>query len=512
MRGISKRYGSTVANDGVDFTMYAGEVHALLGENGAGKTTLMNILFGLAPFDAGELSIRGESVRFSSPHDALTHGIGMVHQHFKLVPNFTVAENVVLGSQSSLNLKFDKRAVESEIGAAAEKFGMDVDPAVRVSKMPIEGQQRVEILKLLYRGTKVLILDEPTAALGPAQVKSLFASLERLRDSGHSIVIVTHKMSEVMDMADRVTVLKAGKTMLTQTQGSFDGQSLARAMTGREMKKLPPRRQIPPTKSPALEVNDLVVHGSGELHALSSINFSLQNGEILGVAGVEGNGQSELVDTLAGVTKAAGGTIELAGIDITNATPQTLQKAGLSVIPEDRHGAGLVMGMTIGENLALVDIASGNALKGGFLSPRTIKANAEELMTKYDIRAADPSVPISSLSGGNQQKVVLARQLAQDPKVVVASNPARGLDVGATEYVHRRLLDVRESGNSVLLVSNDLDELLDLSDRVIALYRGEILYAAAVADVSIDELALAMAGTVEGRPASGENAAAAGPR
>jgi general nucleoside transport system ATP-binding protein len=493
MRGITKRYGTTVANDAVDFSLRSGEIHALLGENGAGKTTLMNILFGLVPRDSGDVTLRAEPVRFSSPHDALAHGVGMVHQHFMLVPSFTVAQNVVLGSASSLDLRFRQRRLEKRVREAAQEFDMAVDPSARVSDLPVEGQQRVEILKLLYRGVQVLILDEPTAALGPAQVRALFSTLKQLRDSGHSVVIVTHKLTEVTEIADRVTVLKAGRNVDTIDRGAFDERSLAWAMTGREIEQLPPRSTEPVDGEPSLRVRNLTVHGSGDLHAIRDVSFSVARREILGVAGVEGNGQLELVEVLAGVRRADAGHVLVAGRDVTNATPFELHDAGVSVIPEDRLGSGLIMGMSVGENLALSHVSPGRT--GSFVRPRTIEARARELLEEYDVRPADPGLPISSLSGGNQQKVVLARQLATNPKVVVASNPSRGLDVGAIEYVHRRLLRARDEGNAVVLVSNDLDELFDLSDRIIALYRGDIVYEARIADVSLDDLALAMAGT-----------------
>jgi simple sugar transport system ATP-binding protein len=498
MRSISKSYGATVANHDVDFDVFPGEIHALLGENGAGKTTLMSILFGLVPQDEGEISVGDEPVRLTSPHDALERGIGMVHQHFMLVQGFTVAENVVLGAVSPRNVKLRRSEIERDVAVAAERFGMGLDVTRRIRDLPIDTQQRVEILKLLYRGARVLILDEPTSSLGPAQIAGLFATLKDLRESGHSIVVVTHKLSEVMEIADRVTVLKGGERTTTVTRGQFDERTLARAMTGREIEELPPRSTVPESARPLLSVRDLLVHAGARLHAVNGVAFDVYPAEILGVAGVEGNGQRELVDALAGVARIEGGSIFLEGRDVTNASPRDLRHAGLSVIHEDRQGWGLVLDMTLAENLALADVPAGKASRAGLLQRRAIVARARELLVEYDVRPPKPDAPVRSLSGGNQQKVVLARELGREPTVLVAANPTHGLDVGATDYVHRRVLEVRESGRAVVLVSNDLDELLTLADRILVLYRGKILYEAPVGQLSMDDLALAMAGTVPG--------------
>jgi simple sugar transport system ATP-binding protein len=498
MRGITKRYGETVANAQIDFDVFPGEIHALLGENGAGKTTLMSILFGLVLYDDGAVWIGDEQVRFSSPNDALARGIGMVHQHFMLVQNFTVAENVVLGSASALNVALRRSEIEREVGAAAQRFGMGIDPRPRVRHLPIDTQQRVEILKLLYRGANVLILDEPTSSLGPAQIDGLFATLKDLRDAGHAVVIVTHKLSEVMEIADRVTVLKAGRKTTTVSRGGFDERMLARAMTGREIEELPPRSKSEPADRPLLAVRDLVVHAGTRLHAVHGVSFAVRPGEILGVAGVEGNGQRELVDALAGVARIDSGSVTIDGRAVANASPKELREAGVSVIHEDRHGWGLVLDMTLADNLAIADVPAGKASRFGFLRRGAVKERARRLLEEYDVRPPDPDLLVLSLSGGNQQKVVLARELGREPKVLVAANPTHGLDVGAADYVHRRLLEVREQGRAILLVSNDLDELLKLADRIIVLYRGQALYEAAVTEVSMDDLALAMAGRVPG--------------
>jgi len=499
LRRITKTFGATVANYEVDFDLRPGEIHALLGENGAGKTTLMSILFGLVTPDEGEILIGGEPVVFDSPHDALQRGIGMVHQHFMLVPKFTVAENVVLGSVSPWNTRLRRSAIERDVAEASERFGMAIDPSRRVRDLPIDVQQRVEILKLLYRGATALILDEPTSTLGPAQIDTLFGILRDLRESGHAVVIVTHKLGEVMQIADRVTVLKGGRKTVTVERGAFDEHSLALAMTGRELQELPPRSHVAGDQ-PLLDVRDLRISDRRGHGVVDGVSFSVRAGEILGVAGVEGNGQRELVDALAGILHPSEGQVLLDGADVTTATPAARHDHGLSAIPEDRQGWGLVLDMTIAENLALAGVSAGEYTRYGLLRRRAIRAHARTLLEQYDVRPADPDLRVASLSGGNQQKVVLARELGRDPKVVIAAQPTQGLDVGAADFVQRSLLDVRERGGAVVLVSNDLDELLKLSDSLIVLYRGRINYQASVASVSLSGVALAMAGNQTSAP------------
>jgi simple sugar transport system ATP-binding protein len=494
LRGITKTFGATIANYEVDFDLRPGEIHALLGENGAGKTTLMSILFGLVLPDEGEIRLGGEPVTFSSPHDALQRGIGMVHQHFMLVQGFTVAQNVVLGSVSPWNMNLRRASIERSVAEASDRFGMSIDPRKRIRDLPIDVQQRVEILKLLYRGARALILDEPTSTLGPAQIETLFGILRDLRESGHAVVIVTHKLGEVMQIADRVTVLKGGRKTMTVERGSFDEHSLALAMTGRELQELPPRTPVEEDR-PLLEVRNLRTQDRRGHNVVDGVSFSVRPGEILGVAGVEGNGQRELVETLAGVLHPSEGEVLVDGEDVTRAPPATRHEHGLSAVPEDRHGWGLVLDMTIAENLALAAVPEGRVTRYGLLRRRAVRAEARKLLEQYDVRPADPDLRVGSLSGGNQQKVVLARELGRQPKVLVAAQPTQGLDVGAADYVQRCLLDVRERGGAVVLVSNDLDELLKLSDSLIVLYRGRVYYGAPVADVSIRTLALAMAGT-----------------
>jgi general nucleoside transport system ATP-binding protein len=494
MRGISKRYSETLANDGVDLTLHRGEVHAVLGENGAGKTTLMSILFGLVAPDSGEVLLDGEPAGIGSPHDALARGAGMVHQHFMLVPELSVAENVVLGTQSAWNMRLRRSAIERDVREVGERFGVELDPAARTGTLPVEIQQRVEILKLLYRGAEILILDEPTAVLGPAQVEALLDVLRALRDEGRAIAIVTHKLPEVMDVADRVTVLKGGRNVFEGERGGFDAPALARAMTGAALPELPPRGERADVgDSVRLRASGLVVPGRGG-RAVAGVDLELMQSEIVGVAGVEGNGQRELYGVLTGELEADEGQIEIDGRPVTGLSPRQLHAAGLAAVPADRQGAGLVLDMSVADNLALAAVPAGRFSRGGLLRRRAIRAEAARLIDAHNIVPGDPDLRAGSLSGGNQQKVVLARELSRDPAVLVAASPTQGLDVGAAADVHRRLLDVREAGSAILLITYDLDELLQLSDRIVVLHRGQIVYETAAEQVDIDDLGMAMAG------------------
>ena len=493
LHGISKSYGETRANVDIDFDLRAGEIHVLLGENGAGKTTLMNVMFGHVLPDAGTVHVRGTQADIHSPHDALELGIGMVHQHFSLVPTFSVAENIVLGSRPATDLRFRRGAIGAETTELAEKFGMPLDPHVAVGDLPVDLQQRVEILKVLYRGATILILDEPTSLLGPRQIENLLEILRDLRERGCSIVLVTHKLGEVMEVADRVTVLRGGLKVTTTERGDFDERSLTRAMTGHEIAAVESDHAPWTDDVPLLEVSELNAPGEGADH-LDSMSFMVRPGEILGVAGVEGNGQRTLVNCVCGLDEAESGTVRIGGQDVTGSGTTALRSAGLAVIPEDRHSWGLILDMSVAENIAMSDIPAGAYNKRGLLDWRSVRRRSRELLEEYDVRPPDPDLLASSLSGGNQQKVVLARELSREPRVLVADNPTWGLDVGAIDYVHRRLLDVKHSGAAVLLLSMDLEELLKLSDRLIVLFRGRIVLEGSIADLDMDELALAMAG------------------
>ena len=493
LHGISKSYGDTRANRDIDFDLRADEIHVLLGENGAGKTTLMNVMFGHVLPDAGTIHARGEQVDINSPHDALELGIGMVHQHFSLVPTFSVAENIVLGSRPATDLRLSRGAIGAETTDLAKRFGMPLDPHAAVQDLPVDLQQRVEILKVLYRGATILILDEPTSLLGPRQIENLLDILRDLRERGCSIVLVTHKLGEVMEVADRVTVLRTGRKVSTTERGDFDERSLTRAMTGHDIVAVESDRRKWAADTPLLEVRGLTAPGEGADH-LDDLSFMVRPGEILGVAGVEGNGQRTLVNCVCGLDEAESGTVHIAGEDVTGSGTSALRSAGLAVIPEDRHSWGLILDMTLAENIAMSDIPAGAYDKRGLLDWRSVRRRARELLEEYDVRPPDPDLLAASLSGGNQQKVVLARELSREPRVLLADNPTWGLDVGAIEYVHRRLLEVKHSGAAVLLLSMDLEELLKLSDRLIVLFRGRVVLEGSVGNLDMDELALAMAG------------------
>ncbi len=499
MRGIRKCFGETVANDAVDFELHKSEIHALLGENGAGKTTLMRILFGLVRPDEGDISIAGATVDFSSPRDALDHRIGMVHQHFMLVPGFTVAENVVLGSRVGRGPTLRRSEIDRVVSDTAERFGIHVDPRAQIDNLPVETKQRVEILKLLYRGADTLILDEPTSVLGPVQIEALLSTLDGLRGRGTSVVIVTHKLSEVSSLADRVTVLRHGRNVVTAERGvsAFDERKLAAAMIGRDVERLPGRRPQPDDAGEAdalLRVDGLTVQGATGGRALDGLGFQLAKGEILGIAGVAGNGQSELVYSLAGLLEAEEGRIELGGEDVTHLSVRERKAAGLGIIPDDRELWGLALDMTIAENLAIARVVSGELRNRGMLRLSRATAEFRALLEAYDVRPPNPHLRAGALSGGNQQKVVLARELERHPRVLVAASPTQGLDVGASSFVLSKLVELRNAGGSVLLISTDLDQLTTVADRVIVLYRGRIAYHAYARHADTDELARAMAG------------------
>ena len=493
MRNISKRYGATVANDGIDLDLEPGEVHVLLGENGAGKTTLMEILYGFIPMDDGRIEVGGEVAEITSPHDALELGIGMVHQHFMLVLPFTVAENVVLGVGGLASPHFPKRRYTEEVQAAADRYNLELSSRQRCADLGSDGKQRVEILRLLYRGAKVLVLDEPTAALGPRQIETLFETLRALADSGHSILMVTHKLNEVLEIADKVTVIRTGTRRLHAKRGEFDAHKLAIAMTGQELPEMPEGKAKKVTEA-VLEVDALEVVGQGDADGLRGISFGVGAGEILGVAGVAGNGQMEIEEALGGVREIEAGHVRISGNDVTGAEPGELHRAGMRVVPSDRHEWGLILDMNLAENLGLSAVPGGRFVKRGVVQWKALRAHASELLKAYDVRPPDPDLMADSLSGGNQQKLVLARELERQPPVFVAANPTQGLDIGAADAVRRRLLEAKENGSAILLISQDIEELLTLSDRVIVISRGTIAYESDVDKLSGDEFALAMGG------------------
>ncbi len=499
MRGIRKEFPGTVANDDVDLDIRRGEVHALLGENGAGKSTLMNILYGLYRPDAGELLLNGKRVEFSSARDAIGAGIGMVHQHFMLIPVMTVAENIVLGVEPRHNLLLDERTAERRVRELSERFSLAVDPAALVSDITVGQEQRVEILKALYRGADILILDEPTAVLTPQEAHELFEIIRSLQSDGKSIIFISHKLNEVLEIADRITVLRRGKKIETVPREGATEASLARAMVGREVLLRVEKAAAQPGDV-LLSVKDLHVRDDRGIEKVRGISFDVRAGEIVGLAGVDGNGQTELIDAITGLTKSDAGTITVAGRELRDASAREMLDAGVGHIPEDRQRRGLVLEFSIAENIALHDYAKAPSAKWGWLFPNRLLTRAAVLIREFDVRGGGPLARAGGLSGGNQQKVVAAREIARDPKVLIAAQPTRGLDVGAIEYLHRRLVTERDEGRAVLLVSLELEEIFSLSDRILVIYEGEIV-GEHTGDVSEQEIGLEMLGGRE-RPAA----------
>ena len=492
LKGITKRFPGVVANDGVDFDLQKGEVHALLGENGAGKSTLMNILYGLYHPDEGEFRLNGKPLRIHSPREAIDAGIGMVHQHFMLIPVMTVAENIVLAAEPTKGPFLDEGAAEARVRELSERFGLAVRPDARVESISVGMQQRVEILKALYRGAEILILDEPTAVLTPQESSELFEIIESLKGEGKSIIFITHKLNEVLEIADRITVLRRGKTIDTVAREGATEEGLARLMVGRDVILRVDKSAAEPG-DPVLSVEGLQVDDDRGLECVRGIAFAVRGGEIVGIAGVDGNGQSELIDAITGLRRPKAGRVVVAGEDITRESPREALDAGVGHIPEDRQLRGLVLDFTLAENIALHDYREEPDSKYGWLFPKRLIARARDLLKEFDVRGGGPETRAGALSGGNQQKVIVAREVSRDPRALVAAQPTRGLDVGAIEFVHRRLVEERDEGRAILLVSFELDEILSLSDRILVLYEGQIV-AEYSPDVSEEEIGFAMVG------------------
>ncbi|HEY7455115.1 MAG TPA: ABC transporter ATP-binding protein [Thermoleophilaceae bacterium] len=500
LRGITKRFGPVVANDGIDFDLRQGEVHALLGENGAGKSTLMSILYGLYSPDEGEIRVNGEPADVDSPSRAIELGIGMVHQHFMLVPVMTVTENIVLGEEPTRGSLLDIREGSRRVKELSDRYGLAVDPDAVIEQVSVGMQQRVEILKTLYRDARILILDEPTAVLTAQESAELFEVLRELTAKGISVVFISHKLNEVLAISDRVTVLRRGKKIDTvPTEGATE-ESLARLMVGRDVLLRVEKKQAK-RGDPVLEVEDLHVRDERGLEAVRGVSLEVREGEVVAIAGVDGNGQLELVQAIAGVRHPEAGRIALCGEDVTGRSVRETTDAGLAHIPEDRQLCGLVLDFTLAENLALRQYRERPISNHGLLSVSAMNERAKELLTEYDVRGGDSSTLASSLSGGNQQKVAVAREIASNPKLLIAHQPTRGLDVGAIEFVHRRLLEERDKERGILLVSLEFEEIRALADRIVVIYEGEIV-GEFPPDVSEEDLGVAMTGGGRGRTAA----------
>ncbi len=493
LRGVTKTFPGVVANDSVDLDVLPGEIHALLGENGAGKSTLMNCVYGLYRPDAGEILVDGKPVRFSSPSDGIDAGIGMVHQHFMLIPVMTVAENIVLAAEPRKGVVLDMAAAEERVRELSRRYGLAVNPEARVENLSVGQEQRVEILKALYRNAHVLILDEPTAVLTPQEAEDLFTVMRELKAGGTAIIVITHKLDEVLAVADRVSVLRRGRKVATVPIAEVTKQGLAELMVGREVLLQVDKGAASPGE-PVLEVTDLQVRDDRGLEAVRGVSLTVRKGEIVGIAGVDGNGQKELVEALAGMRKASSGSIRLEGRDLTRASPRESAEAGVGHIPEDRHRHGLVLDFSLAENAVLHDYERPPISRGGWLSPRAMLDRARAYIEQFDVRGGGPATPARSLSGGNQQKLVLAREIQGDPRLLLASQPTRGLDVGAIEFVHRRLVEQRDAGRGLLLVSFELDEILGLADRILVMYEGRIVLERDAGTTDEQELGLAMTG------------------
>ncbi|MCK3882056.1 ABC transporter ATP-binding protein [Streptococcus suis] len=493
MRNITKIFGEFVANDHINLNVKRGEIHALLGENGAGKSTLMNMLAGLLEPTSGEIAINGEVVSIDSPSKAAHLGIGMVHQHFMLVDAFTVAENIILGSETTKAGVIDLKKAIAEIKELSERYGLEVDPTAKVADITVGAQQRVEILKTLYRGADLLIFDEPTAVLTPAEIAELLKIMKKLIEEGKSIILITHKLDEIRAVADRVTVIRRGKSIETVDVAGASNEDLAEWMVGRSVsfktEKIPSN-----PKEVILSIKDLVVNENRGIPAVKGLNLEVRAGEVVGIAGIDGNGQSELIQAITGLRKVKSGSITIKGEEVVGKTPRKITEMQVSHVPEDRHRDGLVLQMSVAENIALQTYYKEPNSKNGILNYNIINEKARQLMEEFDVRGASELVPSKALSGGNQQKAIIAREIDRNPDLLIVSQPTRGLDVGAIEYIRKRLIAERDKGKAVLVVSFELDEILDVSDRIAVIHDGTIHGIVDPATTNKQELGVLMAG------------------
>ncbi|HEY0444316.1 MAG TPA: ABC transporter ATP-binding protein [Candidatus Limnocylindrales bacterium] len=493
MRGITKRFPGTVANDGITVDVRPGEVHALLGENGAGKSTLMNILYGLIGPDEGEIRVDGEAVTIRDPADAIRRGIGMVHQHFMLVPVLTVAENVILGQETmGPPGLIDRREAERRIAALAEQLGFTIDPRTRVDQLSVGQQQRVEILKALYRGARILVLDEPTAVLTPQETIEIFGVLRRLKAEGTSIIFISHKLDEVLSIADRITVIRRGRVVGERRPAETNEEDLAELMVGREVSLVVDRGESKPGEA-AIEVTGLHARDDRGHETVTGIDFQIRAGEILGIAGVAGNGQDELVEALVGLRKPSAGRVRIGGRDVTGHSTRELRDHGVAYVPGDRQRYGLVLTYSLEDNLVLTSYDEPPFARGPLRNERAIADNGATLVREFDIRTPSAKVRASSLSGGNQQKLVVAREFSGDVKLLILDQPTRGVDVGSIEFIHRQAIARRDAGAAILLVSAELDEVLQLSDRIAVIHRGALVAEFPAATAEREQIGLLMA-------------------
>ena len=500
MRQVTKRFGPTLANDRVDFSADFGEVHALIGENGAGKSTLMSILAGLYRPDSGTLAIAGEPVHFRSPADAIAAGVGMVYQHFMLVDTFTVAENVLLGEPGGGRL--DTNRVATRLAQISQQYGLNIKPNAPVWQLSVGEQQRVEIVRLLYRGSRILVLDEPTAVLTPQEVANLMKTLRALAADGFCIIIITHKLDEVLAVADRITVLRRGQVVASVRPGETDRRGLARMMVGRDLAAFVEHPDVDPDRDVApgpvrLALHDLRADGDNGLPALRGIDLAVRSGETLGLAGVAGNGQRELAEVITGLRPATGGRVEIGQRDLTNRSPRVVARQGVAHVPEDRNATGLIPSMPLTANAILRRYRQPPIATGPILNPGSIETYTRHLIDTYEVACPGPNAKVSLLSGGNQQKLLLGRELNGEPEVIVAVHPTRGVDVGATETIHTILRNQRAQGAATLLISEDLDELLALSDRIAVIFEGQIIGTVPAAGADPEHLGLLMAGVTD---------------
>jgi len=493
MREITKVFGEFVANDKINLELRKGEIHALLGENGAGKSTLMNMLAGLLEPTSGEIVVNGQVVKLDSPSKAASLGIGMVHQHFMLVEAFTVAENIILGSELTKNGVLDIARATREINELSERYGLAVNPSAKVADISVGAQQRVEILKTLYRGADILIFDEPTAVLTPSEIDELMAIMKNLVKEGKSIILITHKLDEIRAVSDRVTVIRRGKSIETVEIAGATNADLAEMMVGRSVSFKTEKQEAQP-KEVILSIKDLVVNENRGVPAVKNLSLDVRAGEIVGIAGIDGNGQSELIQAITGLRKIESGSVELKGQSIVGLHPRQITEMSVGHVPEDRHRDGLVLEMMISENIALQTYYKEPLSKKGILNYTNIIGYAKQLMQEFDVRAASEIVPASALSGGNQQKAIIAREVDRNPDLLIVSQPTRGLDVGAIEYIHKRLIQERDNGKAVLVVSFELDDILNVSDRIAVIHDGKIQGIVTPETTNKQELGVLMAG------------------